>query len=114
MENLQEKRRHQRFVFQKPVQINPVLSSKSGYIYEVQDLIIPSISHNISEGGLKLETPKRLDADAILKLGFELEKGGNVEVYAKIIWVQKNHCGVQFLAPITLIQKVVRNFSRKT
>ncbi len=111
MENLEEKRHFDRFMFQKPIQVYPVLPSKSGNIYEVQDKVIPAQSHNISEGGLKLETKKSFDVDSILKLSFEAEKDSNVEVYAKIIWAQKAHCGVRFMMPDKSIQKVIRNIS---
>lgn len=114
MENLPEKRRFERFIFQKPVRVYQVLPSKSGNIYEVQDQVIPAQSHNISESGLKLETTKPFGVGSILKLSFEVEKDDNVEIYAKIIWVQKTHCGVHFMAPDTSIQKTVRNLSHKT
>ncbi len=111
MENLQEKRHYDRYQFQKPIQVYPVLPSKSGNIYEVQDKVIPAQSNNISEGGLKLETNKSFDVNSILKLSFESEKDSSVEVYGKIIWTKKAHCGVRFMMPDRSIQKVIHNIS---
>ncbi len=111
MGNFQEKRHHKRFDFQKPVHINQVLPSKSGNIFEVQEHNIPTQSYNMGEGGLKLEISYPISVGSILKLGFEPGKDEKIEIFAKVIWRQKTECGVNFLAPETVIQKTLRNIS---
>lgn len=84
-----EKREFNRFEFQKSVQVFPVLPSKSGNILEVENQSLKGKAHNISEGGLRLVTPKGFPENSILKLNFKVEKNESVEVYGKIMWSEK-------------------------
>ncbi len=97
MAKIDEKRRHNRFEFQKRVRVFPVLPSKSGNIYEVQKDSFEALSANVSEGGLGLETPKPLDPNFLLKVNFEVKDHQTVEVFGKVIWSQPNHCGIRFM-----------------
>jgi hypothetical protein len=107
-----EKRRHPRHETSKSVQVFPVLPSKSGNIYEVQTKPLPASAIDISEGGAGLQIPsKNLEPQAIVKLSFETPAEGPVEVYSKIMWTEKNRCGVRFILADQSVINVVREFS---
>ena len=97
MKKMNDKRRHDRFEFQKRIHVFPVLPSKSGNIYEVQKDSFEAHSSNLSEGGLGLETAKPLNPDFLLKVNFELQSDQAMEVYGKVVWSRQNHCGIRFM-----------------
>src|SRR5580704_13023884 len=113
MNNSSEKRRFNRFDFQKSVQVYPVLPLKSGNIYEVQKNSIEVKASDISEGGLRLETSQGLDPKFLLKLNFEVQKDERIEVYAKIMWAEKTHCGVRFMLTDSILRKSIRAIAKK-
>ena len=117
MAAVSEKRRRERFEVKKPVRVFTVVPSKSGNIFEVDAKHQPGIAHNISESGLKLEVQRPFKSEAILKLNIELEKDQTIEVYAKIVWAKKTHCGVSFVLPdewaIKAIQDLAKNSVEK-
>jgi hypothetical protein len=94
-----DKRQYNRFDFKKPVQVFPVVPSVSGNIFEVHHQPIEMFSHNISEGGLRLETPGKIQKESLLKMNFEMSKDQPVEVYGKVMWTQDKHFGVRFILP---------------
>lgn len=108
-----EKRRFNRFTFQEPVLVFPVLPSQSGNIYEVQRSSIEARAHDISEGGLRLEVDRPLNSNFVLKLNFAVEKSEPVEVYGKIVWSEKNHCGIRFMLADSTLRKGIRSIGRK-
>ena len=113
MAALVEKREYDRFEFQKPVQVFPVLPSKSGNILEVENQSLKGRTQNISEGGLSLVTPKGFSENSILKLNFKVEKDQPVEVYGRIVWTRKKHCGVRFVLADQKIHKGIRTILHK-
>ena len=107
-----EKRRHNRHETTKPVRVFPVLPSKSGYTYEVQNHHLAAQTIDISEGGAGLEISTRsLNPQSILKLNFETPSGESIEVYAKIIWSEKSRCGVRFIMSDRAVLKAVREIT---
>ncbi len=108
-----DKRRFNRFAFQKSIHVFPVLPSKSGNIYEVQKSSIEVKASDISEGGLRLEFHPGLDPKFLLKLNFEVEKDERIEVYGKIIWSEKNHLGVRFMVTDSILRKGIRSIAKK-
>jgi hypothetical protein len=113
MQNAAEKRKHNRFDFQKTVKVFPVLPSKSGNIFEVQKDPFELRASDISEGGLKLETPKSLAGQFLFKLNFEVASEQNVEVYGKVMWSGDKHCGVRFMLTDPLLRKGIRSMAKK-
>ena len=105
MPPLAEKRKFDRFQFQKSVQIFPVLPSKSGHIYEVQHQPIDAWANDISEEGLRLEVSHSFGSDSLLKLHFEFEKDKTVEAFGKIVWSHDSHSGIQLM----LMDRHLRN-----
>jgi hypothetical protein len=108
-----EKRRFDRFDFQKSAQVFPVLPSKSGNIYEVQKDPIEAWVNDISEGGVRLEVVHSFASDALLKLNFELEKNKTVETYGKIVWSHDNHSGIHFMMADHRLRKDIKAIGRK-
>jgi c-di-GMP-binding flagellar brake protein YcgR len=107
-----EKRRHIRLEAIQSIQVFPVLPSKSGNIYEVQNKPLPASTIDISEGGVGLQiSSKNLEPQAILKLSFETPAEGEVEVYSKIMWSDKTRCGVRFIMADQAILKAVKVFA---
>ncbi len=103
-----EKRRFNRIEFREPVQVSPILPSKSANIYEVQDNRFEAQATDISEGGLRLEVPRPFTPHLLLKLKFEMSKDQPIEVFAKIVWSEKRFCGVSFIAVDEFMQKSIR------
>ncbi len=108
-----EKRKHGRVEFQKSVQVFPVIPSRSGHIFEVQEKPVPAWANDISEGGLRLETSQAYDPNFLLKLNFEVEEDKAVEVFGKVIWTRDHHCGVRFMLVDQDMRKGIRALSPK-
>lgn len=112
MNSVVEKRQHGRVEFQKSVQVFPVIPSKSGHIFEVQDKPVPAWANDISEGGLRLETSHSYDPNYLLKLNFEVDDDKCVEVFGKVIWARDHHCGVRFMMVDQEMRKGIQSLSR--
>ena len=110
---LEEKRRHNRFNFQKTVKVFPVLPSKSGNIYEVQNQSLEVKAFDISEGGLRLESEGELNPNFLIKMNFELIKDRPVEVFGRIMWSSERSHGIRFMVADHEIQHGVRALSKK-
>lgn len=113
MNKVDEKRRHDRYEFQKTVRVYPVLPSQSGNIYEVQKESFEARTSDLSEGGLGLETRKPLDPHFLLKMNFEVENSQAVEVYGKVIWSTPNRCGVRFMYADSSLRRSIRSIPQK-
>ncbi len=70
-------------------------------------------ARDISEGGLRLETGEIPDSQFLLKMNFEMVKDQPVEVYGKIMWSHKNHCGVRFVLTDSILRKGIRAITKK-
>ena len=103
-----EKRQHRRFHFLEPVSVFPVLPSKSGNIFEVQPQALQAQARDISEGGVKLHLDRPLGPGSLLKLTFEVLQEEEVEVFGKIIWTDREHCGIRFMLADPVLRKGVR------
>lgn len=108
-----EKRKFDRYAFLKPVQVFPVLPSKSGNIYEVQNKPVEVQIRDISEGGLRLEGDREFDPQFLLKLSFEVAEERPVEVFGKIIWSSEGYHGVRFMLADQEMKKGIRAIGRK-
>ena len=106
-----EKRHFNRVGFQKPIRVFPVLPSKSGNIYEVQNESFEVHAYDVSEGGVGFETNRPMSPDFLVKMNFELSQDQPVEVYGKIVWAQSNRCGVRFMHMDYSLRKMVRSLS---
>ncbi|HEY5037896.1 MAG TPA: PilZ domain-containing protein [bacterium] len=113
MNDIVEKRKFNRFEFQKSVLVFPVIPSESGNIYQVQNKSYESWAHDISEDGLQLENLGNFNSDTILKLRFELEANTPVEVYGKVIWSESDHLGLRFVLPDSKVRKGIQAISQK-
>ena len=111
MSKTSEKRIHNRIDFNKPVQVFPVLPSKSGNIYEVQKESFEAQASDVSEGGLGLKVSKPMNPEFLVKMNFELTDKQPIEVYGKIIWSQSDRCGIRFMHTDTAFRKMLRSFS---
>lgn len=108
-----EKRKFDRYEFQEKVRVFPVLPSRSGNIYEVQEKAVEFRALDISEGGLRLETDQELDPRSLLKLSFEVAKDRPVEVFGKIMWSQERHHGIRFMLADQEMKKGIRAIGKK-
>ena len=113
MAALQEKRRFNRVEFQKSVRVFPVLPSKSGNIYEVQNEGLQVKAVDISEGGLRLETNEELNENFLIKMHFEFVKDKPVEVFGRIMWSSEGRHGIRFMIADQEIQHGIRALSKK-
>jgi hypothetical protein len=108
-----EKRKFDRYAFPKTVQAFPVLPSRSGNIFEVQKQSLEVAAHDISEGGLRLETDRSFDPQFLLKLSFEVVQERPVEVFGKIIWSSEGYHGVRFMLADQELKKGIRAIGKK-
>ena len=108
-----EKRKHHRVEFRQPVRVFPVLPSKSGNIYEVQTESFEVQAHDISEGGLRLQTHQDLNPQFLVKLNFEILKDQPVEVFGKIMWSQEKHHGIRFMLVDQEMRRDIKSLARK-
>jgi len=87
-----------------------VSESKSGNVFEVQGTPLVIRSHNISEGGLCLELGDDIKPQMILKLNFQVAKKKEVDVYAKVVWADKQMSGLQFIVLDDSVRKAIRQY----
>ncbi len=114
MANSIDQRRHSRHKTKKNLQIFPVLPSKSGNIYEVQNKPLPASTVDISEGGAGLEISARsLTPQSLLKLTFKTPFHEEIEVYAKIIWSDKSRMGVHFILSDQAVLKAIKEIKEE-
>ena len=108
-----EKRRHIRQETFKSIRVLPIVPSKSGNIYEVQDRPVAgkAVDISVTGAGLKIST-RGLEPQSLLKLIFETPEGDDFEVYAKIIWSERTRCGVRFVMSDQAVLKAVQEISR--
>ncbi len=113
MQNLVEKRRFDRFEFQKSVQVFPVLPSLSGNIFEIQNKPIEAWANDISEEGLQLEVSQTFNPNFLLKLNFDFGKNKSVEAYGKIIWSYDYHSGLRFMLVDQHLREQIQSIGEK-
>jgi hypothetical protein len=114
MMKIQEKRAFKRFKFNKILKVSTVVSSKSGLIYEVQPQLFEVFSHDMSEGGLRIQNMKRFEKDAIFKVNLEFERNNVVETFGKITWADRYQCGMNFLLLGPEFKNKVRQLALRT
>jgi len=110
---VQEKRRLQRYEFQKNVRLYPVQSSRSGHILEVQDKPVDSWANDISPNGMRLEGDHAFEPNALVKMDFEIEGERKVEAFGKIVWTFDHHAGVSFILRDNRTLERIKAFCRK-
>ena len=91
----------------------PVIYSRSGLIYEIQNEHLQAWATNISEGGLGFECVHPIDPNFPIKLNFEFDENRHVEVYGKIAWSFDHHCGVRFLGAVEGLNAGIRATGKK-
>jgi hypothetical protein len=110
----EEKREFKRFRFKKIIKVSTVAPSPSGNILEVHPQTFEIFSHDISEGGMRIDNLKQVAKDAILKVNVELTKNHTVETLSKVIWVDRNECGLSFMSISEEFKKSVRQLALRT
>jgi hypothetical protein len=108
---IQEKRLFKRFKFNKILKVSTVVPSKSGLIYEVQPQLFEIFSHDMSEGGLRIQNVKRFEKDTILKMNLELGRNNVLETFGQVTWSDRYHCGINFLLLGQEFRKNVRQLA---
>jgi len=110
----QDKRQHKRAHFQEPIKAHHVIESKSGNVFEVQGSPLLIRAKNISEGGLCLELGDRVKPQMILKLDFQVGPKQKVDVYAKVVWIDQELGGLQFIILDDPIRRTIRQYVEAT
>jgi hypothetical protein len=110
---LADKRKTQRVDFTSDVSAYPVVSSKSGYIFEVlsQPQTLPAV--DISRGGIRLATRHRFVDRSIFKLKIELHKNNPLDVFARLVWSDKHHIGLKFIVLHEDAQRSITHFTHQ-
>ncbi len=103
-----DKRQHKRSSFKESVNTHLVNESISGNVFEVQGTPIKVRSRNISEGGICLELGDAAKPQMILKLSFLVGQKKEVDVYAKVVWAEKQLSGLQFIVLDDTVRKAIR------
>lgn len=103
-----DKRQHKRASFKGTINSHQVIESKSGNVFEVQGTPMMVRSRNISEGGICLELGDASKAHMILKLSFQVGKKKEVDIYAKVVWVDKDLSGLQFIVLDDSARRAIR------
>ncbi len=88
-----EKRLHKRCRFEQSIEVwRQDGRSGAGHCH-------PEVctSHDISHGGMKLETRKPLPLHTVVKLDFKMLQEKPVQVFAKVVWSSQGFCGLRFI-----------------
>lgn len=110
--NASERRQRPRIPFVGTVSFHHVLPSKSGHIYEVRDPAVQAKAYDINEDGLCLSLSPALEPQAILKLNFEIREK-TVDVYARVVWTNRDRCGLRFIVLDRVCNRAIREFIEK-
>jgi len=114
MNKISEKREFKRFKFRRLLKVSAVVPSKSGNIFEVHPQAFEIFSHDISEGGLRIDNLKQLNPNAIFKVNVELAKNNVVETFGKVSWTDRYQCGINFFMSGQDFKKSVRQLALRT
>jgi hypothetical protein len=114
MNKVMEKREFKRFKFRKLLRVTEIVPSKSGNIFEVHPQFFEIFSHDISEGGLRIDNMKKLNANSFFKVHVELAKNNVVETFGKVTWIDRYQCGLNFLMLGQDFKKSVRQLALRT
>jgi len=113
LKSKEERREHTRVKFADQVQIYPVVESKSGNIFEVQNNPIAVKAVDLCEGGIRLELSFPKPPSQIFKLNFRIHKDKTVDVYGKTTWFSGKFLGCKFIALDAETRQVIRDFIEK-
>lgn len=111
MNKVMEKREFKRFKFRKLLRVSAVVPSKSGNILEVVPQTFEIFSHDISEGGLRIDNMKQLTANSFFKVNVELAKNNVIETIGKVTWSDRYQCGLNFMLTGQEFKKNVRQLA---
>jgi hypothetical protein len=114
MNKVTEKRESKRFKFRKLLRVSAVIPSKSGNIFEVHPHSFEIFSHDISEGGLRIDNMKQISANGLFKVQVELAKNNVIETFGKVTWIDRYQCGLNFLMSGQDFKKSVRQLALRT
>ncbi len=109
MSKTKNERLHERFKYLKSIQIYLVQPSPSLNIYQTAKTPFRGRAQNISEGGLKLKTPIPLKESDILIVDLALEMEKSFDLYAKVVWVKEDDCGMRFIITSNEVLRTIRN-----
>jgi len=114
MNKVMEKREFKRFKFRKLLRVSAIILSKSGNIFEVHPQPFEIFSHDISEGGLRIDNMKKLNANSLFKVEVELAKNNVVGAFSQVTWIDRYQCGLNFLMLDQDFKKNVRQLALRT
>jgi c-di-GMP-binding flagellar brake protein YcgR len=109
-----ERRKYTRAKFHEPVELHPVVESKSGNVFEVQEDHISAEAKDLGEGGIRLNISNTDSPVKIFKLTFQLTKTRMVDVYSKLAWSEEGFCGLQFIVVDEEVRRAIRNYVEKS
>ena len=109
-----ERRKYRRAHFDGQVTVHPVVESKSGNVFEVQDKPMMVPAQDISEGGIRLTGPVNPSKSHIFKLNFQVQKNKSVDVYSKLAWAAEGMVGLQFIVADEEMRKMIRSYIERT
>ncbi|HVZ81685.1 MAG TPA: PilZ domain-containing protein [bacterium] len=109
-----ERRKYKRAHFDTPVTVHPVVESKSGNVFEVQDKPLTVNSVDLSEGGIRLGGQSLSSKSNIYKLNFQVQKNRMVDVYSKLAWAAEGMVGLQFIVADEEMRKMIRGYVDKS
>ena len=108
-----DRREKPRVRFEDPVNIHRVEPSHSGHIFEVKGHPIQVKARDIAENGLCLDLNAPVEPQTILKVNFEVKKK-SVDVYARVVWVDRQRCGLRFIVLDRDCSKAIRDYVSST
>lgn len=109
-----ERRKYRRAQFEGQVTVHPVIESKSGNVFEVQDKPVTVTANNISEGGIRVEGQVQPSKSQIFKLNFQIQKNKAVDVYSKLAWAAEGMVGLQFIVADEEMRKMIRSYIERS
>lgn len=109
-----ERRKYRRAQFEASVTVHPVIESKSGNVFEVQEKPMTVSAKDLSEGGIRIEGPAPSAKSNIYKLNFQIQKNHVVDVYSKLAWTAQGMLGLQFIVADEEIRKIIRSYVERT
>lgn len=98
------KRRSERIDFKEKVQVYTLPPVSFPRMLRTKNPPILLKGKNISKDGICLEACDLFAKDHVYRLDFEFFKGGVIHTFAKVVWSEKDSCGMQFLKPEEVVE----------
>jgi hypothetical protein len=98
------KRKSERIDFKEKVQVYSMPRASFPRMLKSKNPPLLLKGKNISKDGICMEASPLFRKDQVFQLDFQFFKNGIIHTFAKVVWTEKDSCGLQFLKAEEVVQ----------